>query len=186
MFLRHDASDRLNDEDLVQRLRGGHGSSLGVLWDRYAQLLFGVAMKYLKNIEASKDAVMELFAELPALLTKHEVKSFRPWVHTVMRNRCLMIRRKTDPHASIDPAWLEQEAADDDAALHEASLQALEAAIGKLPEGQEQCIRLFYLERNSYQQVAQRTGIPVEHVRSHLQNGRRNLRNLLDHHGERN
>jgi DNA-directed RNA polymerase specialized sigma24 family protein len=34
--------------------------------------------------------------------------------------------------------------------------------------------------------VAQRTGIPVEHVRSHLQNGRRNLRNLLDHHGERN
>jgi len=186
MFLRHDASDCLNDEDLVQRLRGGHGSSLGVLWDRYAQLLFGVAMKYLKDIEASKDAVMELFAELPALLMKHEVKSFRPWIHTVMRNRCLMALRKTDPRASIDPAWLEQEAQDDEAALHEANLQALETAIAKLPEGQEVCIRLFYLERNSYQQVSERTGIPVEQVRSHLQNGRRNLRNLLDHHGERN
>jgi RNA polymerase sigma-70 factor (ECF subfamily) len=186
MFLRHDASDRLNDEDLVQRLRGGYGSSLGVLWDRYAHLLFGVAMKYLKNIEASKDAVMELFAELPTLLMKHEVKSFRPWLHTVMRNRCLMILRKTDPHASIDPARVEQEAPSDEAALHEASLQALDAALVKLPEGQERCIRLFYLERKSYQQVAERTGIPVEQVRSHLQNGRRNLRNLLDHHGERN
>ncbi|HQV39414.1 MAG: sigma-70 family RNA polymerase sigma factor [Flavobacteriales bacterium] len=183
MFLRNKTAPNLTDEELVARLRAGDRSSLGVLWDRYAHLLFGVAMKYLKDVEAGKDAVMGLFAELPALIGKHEVKRFRPWLHAVMRNRCLMVLRKADPLVRMDPALIEQEDQGGEAALHEASLQELEAAIAQLPEGQEACIRLFYLERNSYQQVAERTGYPLEQVRSHLQNGRRNLRISLERHG---
>ena len=183
MFLRNNTALGLTDEELVARLRAGDRSSLGVLWDRYAHLLFGVAMNYLKDVEASKDAVMGLFAELPALIGKHEVQKFRPWVHAVMRNRCLMVLRKANPQVRMDPALIEQEDQGDDAALHEASLQELEAAIARLPEGQEACIRMFYLEKNSYQQVAERTGYPLEQVRSHLQNGRRNLRISLERHG---
>lgn len=183
MFLRNKTAPSLTDEELVAQLRAGDRSSLGVLWDRYAHLLFGMAMKYLKDVEAGKDAVMGLFAELPALMGKHEVQKFRPWVHTVMRNHCLMVLRKADPQVRMDPALIEQEDQGEEAALHEASLQELEAAIARLPEGQEICIRLFYLERNSYQQVAERTGYPLEQVRSHLQNGRRNLRISLERHG---
>lgn len=183
MFLRNKTAPSLPDEELAARLRAGDRSSLGVLWDRYAHLLFGVAMKYLKDAEVAKDVVMGLFAELPALLGKHEVQTFRPWVHTVMRNRCLMLLRQTDPQVRLDPATMEQEEEGDEAALHEAMLQELEAAIDRLPEGQNICIRLFYLERNSYQQVAERTGYPLEQVRSHLQNGRRNLRISLERHG---
>ena len=182
MFLRNKTTAPLSDEELVAKLRAGDRSALGLLWDQYAHLLFGVAMKYMKNIDLSKDMVMGLFGELPALLGKHEVKKFRPWVHTVMRNRCLMALRKHDPEVSImvEPP---QEESSDDAALHEASLQALETAIGQLPEGQASCIRMFYLERNSYEQVAERTGLPVGQVRSNLQNGRRNLRIILERNG---
>jgi RNA polymerase sigma factor (sigma-70 family) len=188
MFLRRNANrpmdiGPLSDEDLVLRIRGGHQASLAALWDRYAHLLFGVAMKYLKDIERSKDAVLDLFTGLPALLAQHEVRLFRPWVHTVMRNRCLMLLRKHDPHVRMaDEALPEQEDADGEAALHEATLQQLEAAIALLNDGQRECIRLFYLKRLSYQQVAARTGLDVEQVRSHLQNGRRNLRINLQRH----
>ncbi|MEO7080700.1 MAG: sigma-70 family RNA polymerase sigma factor [Flavobacteriales bacterium] len=183
MFLRNKSTARLTDEELVAKLRAGDRSALGLLWDRYAHLLFGVAMKYLKNVDSSKDMVMGLFAELPALISKHEVQKFRPWVHTVMRNRCLMALRKDDPQVPlvVEPA---QEDSNDDAALHEASLQALESAITELPEGQATCIRMFYLERNNYEQVAERTGLPVGQVRSNLQNGRRNLRIILERHGQ--
>ncbi|MGV9013902.1 MAG: RNA polymerase sigma factor, partial [Flavobacteriales bacterium] len=172
-----------SDEELVARLRAGDRSSLGMLWDRYAHLFFGVAMKYLKDAEASKDAVMGLFAELPSLIMKHEVKSFRPWVHIVIRNRCLIMLRKAGPTVRSDMALQPQDDQGDEALLHEASLQELEMAITRLPEGQEACIRLFYLERNSYQEVAERTGCSLEQVRSHLQNGRRNLRIALERHG---
>lgn len=180
MFLRRKTIETLSDEDLVARVKSGQQSSLAALWDRYAHLLFGVGMKYLKDAEGAKDVVLEVFTSLPELLGKHEVKSFRPWIHAVTRNRCLMLLRKHDPETRVDGALLTTpEDATDDAVLHEATLQRLEAAIGELKDAQQSCIRLFYLERNSYQQTAERTGFSVEHVRSHIQNGRRNLRLLL-------
>ncbi len=185
MFLRRRTIATLNDEDLARLLREGHQSALGDLWDRYAQLLYGVGMKYLKDPEHSKDEVVELFAGLRDLLIKHEVGSFRPWVHTVMRNRCLQALRKSRPTAALPEQMLHNTEANDhnDAVLHEATLQALEQAIDELAPDQRMCIRSFHLERKSYQDVAAHTGFSVEQVRSHLQNGRRNLRLILQRTG---
>ncbi len=179
MFLRRKTIEALSDEDLVANVKNGQQASLAALWDRYAHLLFGVSMKYLKDTEQAKDLVTTFFGDLPGLLAKHDVKSFRPWVHTVVRNRCLMQLRKHQPDARLDdqPEPLEESA--DDAALHEATLKQLESAITELNEVQRTCIQFFYFERLSYEQTAERTGSSVEQVRSHLQNGRRNLRLLL-------
>lgn len=181
-------TDPSSDEELVALLRQGHQPALGILWDRYAHLLFGVGMKYLKDTERSKDVVAELFASLGSLVTKHEIQRFRPWLHTVMRNNCLMFLRKHD-HAITFPneTWngtdrTEQEDAD----LHECTLQRLEVAITELKDEQRQCIELFYLKKQSYQQVAEQTQQDVKQVRSHLQNGRRNLRLILERSGVTN
>lgn len=185
MFLRRKVSEPLTDEDLVLRIRGGHQASLGVLWDRYAHLLFGVGMRYLKDTERSKDEVLELFSGLGGQLQKHEVKHFRSWVYTVMRNRCLQAIRVQ--HRTLEASeQLRSEAAADSqhASLHEATLQQMELAIDALKHGQRECIRLFYIERLSYHEVAERSGYDLEQVRSHLQNGRRNLRIQLERHGD--
>jgi RNA polymerase sigma-70 factor (ECF subfamily) len=179
MFLRRRTIAAYTDEDLVRLLREGHRSALGDLWDRYAELLYGVGMKYLKDPERSKDEVVELFAGLNALVVKHDIACFRPWVHTVMRNRCLQELRKRTPERDLPEDLLHAEEPNDDSLLHEASLQHLEQAITRLNHEQHLCIRLFHLEGLSYQQVADRTGFTVETVRSHLQNGRRNLRIIL-------
>lgn len=179
MFLRRRTIATHSDEDLVRLLREGHRSALGDLWDRYAELLYGVGMKYLKDTERSKDEVVDLFTGLKDLVAKHDVEHFRPWVHTVMRNRCLQILRKDTTTRDIPEEVPCAEDPTDDHVLREATLQQLEAAITELNEEQQRCIRLFHLEELSYQQVAARTGLTVENVRSHLQNGRRNLRILL-------
>jgi RNA polymerase sigma-70 factor (ECF subfamily) len=140
----------------------------------------------LKDVERSKDNVVELFADLPTLLKKHDVERFRPWVHTVMRNRCLQVLRSTK-HGSAIPEELLQDMAQDEhdaAVLREADLQRLEHAIEQLNDGQRTCIRLFHLERRSYEEVAERTGHALDQVRSHLQNGRRNLRIILERHAD--
>ncbi|MBL7950678.1 MAG: sigma-70 family RNA polymerase sigma factor [Flavobacteriales bacterium] len=187
MFLRRKPIAVHTDEDLVRLLREGHRSALGDLWDRYAELLYGVGMKYLKDTERSKDEVVELFAGLKDLVVRHDIERFRPWVHTVMRNRCLQVLRKHQRTDDIT-ADLHMEDTDDDRALHEATLQQLENAITRLNSDQQVCIRLFHLQRASYEQVAARTGHSIEQVRSHLQNGRRNLRIILQrppHHAQR-
>lgn len=187
MFLRRKDDDAKSDEDLVRAVRNGRQAALGVLWDRYAHLLFGVSMKYLKDQERSKDAVMELFGTLPALLAKHEVHYFRSWVHTVMRNRCLMLLRKDGRERTILEAFpSEEDHGAEEARLREADLDRLEQAITQLNAQQRTCITLFHLERMNYQQVAEATGQNIEQVRSHLQNGRRNLRIILKDHVDRN
>lgn len=187
MFLRRKATPTTSDEDLVLALRDGHQAALGYLWDRYAHLLLGVCMKYLKDGEQARDLVVDLFTALPELLKKHNVDRFRPWVHTVMRNRCLLALRNAKHGGPIPEELLSTNHEEDEAALlHEHTLQQLESAIDRLNEAQRICIRLFHLERQSYQQVAQHTGLQVEEVRSHLQNGRRNLRIILTQHADQN
>ncbi len=189
MFLRRRAIADRSDEELVRLLREGHRSALSDLWDRYADLLYGVGMKYLRDTDRSKDEVVELFAGLKDLVTRHEVARFRPWVHTVMRNRCLQALRRSTPGLELPEDRSLAEMPDDDAALREASLEQLERAIRSLNDEQQRCITLFHLEEKSYAQVAALTGLTVEQVRSHLQNGRRNLRIALQrqqHHDDRN
>jgi len=181
MFLRRKAITDHSDHDLVLLLRKGHQTALGQLWDRYAHLLYGVGMKYLKDPERSKDEVVELFAGLTELLKKHEVQRFRSWIHTVMRNRCLQVLRNSRPTAVIPDGMLHGTAAEDteEDLLHEATLQQLETAIAQLVPEQRSCIEHFHLQRLSYQQVTERTGFSLEQVRSHLQNGKRNLKIIM-------
>lgn len=183
MFLRRRDTGTATDEELARCVANGDAAALGRLWDRYAHLLFGVAMKYLKDSARAKDLVTGLFEKLPARLAAHPVERFRPWVHTVARNDCLQELRRTRtgaalPEATTDHAQEERE----EAALREADLQRLEAAIAQLREPQRSCIALFHLQRQSYQRTAAQLGLTIEQVRSHLQNGRRNLRLILLHH----
>lgn len=174
----------MEDEELIAAIRSGDRNSLGGLWDRYAHLLFGVGMKYMKNTETAKDLVIEVFSNLPEMLAKHSIERFRPWIHTVMRNRCLIELRKQRPNDPIDDEF-PLIGNDHEQELHEFDLQQLEKAIERLDHAQRTCITLFYLHRNSYREVAELTGSTLDKVRSNIQNGRRNLRIILEKNADR-
>jgi RNA polymerase sigma-70 factor (ECF subfamily) len=70
--------------------------------------------------------------------------------------------------------------------LKDTQLTLLESTVEKLKAEQRDCIKQFYLEENSYSQVSERMGIDVKAVKSHIQNGKRNLRILLEQHKEFN
>jgi RNA polymerase sigma factor (sigma-70 family) len=185
MLLRRKDISQESDEELVSSARHGDRHAMGVIWDRYAHLLYGVAMKYMKEPDMAKDMVVELFAMLPGMLKEHNVKCFRPWIHTVLRNLCLQeLRRRKRVEPLQEAAWTGMEDPEDRQLL-EYSLQQLGHAIQRLDHQQRICITLFHLERNSYKQIAEITGITVEKVRSNIQNGRRNLRNMLLHNAQR-
>jgi RNA polymerase sigma-70 factor (ECF subfamily) len=53
-------------------------------------LVFGVCLKYLKDREASRDATMQIFEKLIIEIPKREIDNFKPWLHVITRNHCLM------------------------------------------------------------------------------------------------
>jgi RNA polymerase sigma-70 factor (ECF subfamily) len=184
-FLHAIHEDPDSDESLALAYReSGDMQVLGKLYQRYMELVYGVCLKYLKDPEASKDAVMQIFETLVVKLRIHEVDHFRGWLHVLARNHCLMQLRgaKNNRVTEIDPDRMQS--AED---LHlngvmerEENLDNLDDCLQSLPAGQQEAIRLFYLEQKCYQEIADRTGQPWNMIRSLIQNGRRNLKICMD------
>ncbi len=90
-FIRNISNTDLPDKALVDLYKETENlDTLAILFQRYMDLLYGVCFKYLKDAEAAKDAVMQIFEELVQKLNKHEVDNFKSWLHTLAKNYCLM------------------------------------------------------------------------------------------------
>lgn len=157
---------------------------LGVLYSRYASLVYGVCLKYLKDREESRDAVMQLFEKLVNTLREHEVAHFKSWLYVTARNYCLMqLRaRKGKYFEEISPVFMETQpsAHPDEGPETEANLSKLENCIQKLMPEQQACVSLFYLQQKCYKEIVTLTGYDDNKVKSYIQNGKRNLKICME------
>jgi RNA polymerase sigma factor (sigma-70 family) len=181
------ASQQPNDEDLLARYRNtGDLSVLGTLYARYTELCYGVCLKYLDDEDKAADAVMDIFEELVEKTLKHDIGQFRPWLYVLAKNHCLMRLRKASKEfsQSFDPELMHSlplaHPDDDNAGLdREASIQQLENCLQGLNAVQQDCLRLFYFDDKSYLDIAELRNLDLGAVRSHIQNGRRNLKQCM-------
>ena len=186
-FLKNISHNGLSDKELAHRYRTtGNMEVLAVLFQRYMDLLYGVCLKYLKQPETAKDAVMQIFEELVQKLPKHEVDNFKSWLYTLAKNHCLMQLRtpqnlktvefKTESMQSVEDVHL------NGVLTREENLQKMEHCLQTLSDEQRITIELFYLQNKCYKEIAEATGLEWNKVRSHIQNGRRNLKICMEKH----
>ncbi len=189
MFFKPSKYDIPSDAELVKTYRNkGDIAILGKLYHRYTALVFGVCMKYLRNEEESKDAVMQIFEKLVESLKKHEVANFKSWLHVMTKNYCLMQLRskkkmqyeelgKNNSETNMELGYQLHPNGEDNL---EGDLQAMEKAIEKLPEAQKKCIKLFYLEQKCYREIVELTNYELKKVKSYIQNGKRKIKILME------
>lgn len=170
----------ITDEELLARFRAdGNSNWLGTLLERYTMLLFGVCMKYLKQQDAARDAVQQVFLKALSEIPKYNIDNIGGWLYQVARNLCLSQLRSKKEYA--DEAPLQYIAQPEEVPLSlllekEKDIDRLKVELTTLKEEQRICVAAFYLEKKSYQQIAGETGFSVKQVKSHIQNGKRNLR----------
>ena len=177
--------DSLSDNELLVNYHQSKDPQwIGILLERYTLLLLGVCMKYLKNEEEAKDAVQQVFLKVLTEVTKYKIDFFKSWLYMVAKNHCLMnLRAQQGKHMKelSEEAAIEQHETDrNDLLANEKTYLLLEQSVHELNVEQKQCVTLFYLEKKSYQQITEATGFNLMQVKSHIQNGKRNLRMLLE------
>jgi RNA polymerase sigma factor (sigma-70 family) len=171
-----------DSELLIQYRKGSDARCVGELYRRYSHLVFGVCMKYLKNSTESEDAVMEIFEKLHLDLRKVEVEHFKSWLYTVARNHCLMKMRKAGLNVSYPDEMPQTHPYEEDTTDFEDKerlIVALENSLSTLKSEQKQCIEMFYLQDKSYKQIVVETGYALNDVKTHIQNGKLNLKKSL-------
>ncbi len=186
MFLRK--TNTQTDDELLRLYQATRDLEwLSALYLRYGSLVYGVCLKYLKNRDDAKDAVMQIHEQLIESLLRHHVSNFRSWLYVNARNHCLMqLRaRKRKITEEISPFYMENDLEQhlEEAIDMEQSLVLLEKCIETLVGEQQHCIRLFYLEEKCYKDVADETGFDLNQVKSYIQNGKRNLKICMEENG---
>jgi RNA polymerase sigma factor (sigma-70 family) len=180
----------MDDLQLVANYKQTNDNAfVGVLFQRYTHLIFGVCMKYVKEEEEAQDLSMQLFEKLLVDLKKYEIEQFKAWLHMVCKNHCLMFLRSQKSKQKREREMHKDFAGfmESDIELHltvqntkEIQLTHMEECIKGLNEEQRLCVELFYLQEKSYQEVTASTNFTINNVKSYIQNGKRNLKNCIE------
>ncbi len=171
----------LSDEELIKVFESNQTAVIEELFGRYAVLCFGLSLKILKNREMAKDAVSDLFLKLKTDLSRNEVRNFKSWFYIYTRNHCYSLLRAEWRSRKHEAQWEElRDRTPYDGMDLEARISVLKSALDELNSDQKRCIEKFYFEKKSYNQISRLLQIPVKKVKSHLQNGKRNLRVLMN------
>lgn len=177
--------DHISDQQLLENFYSDHDNEwLGILLQRYTLLLLGVCMKYLKDEDEAKDCVQQIFLKVIQELHKYKVEYFKSWLYMVAKNHCLMKLRykqvKTPAELESQPIAAPEETDKKELEQTDHVLDLMEDSIQELNAEQQQCVTLFYLQKKSYQQVSEITGFSMLQVKSYIQNGKRNLKILIE------
>ena len=167
----------MTDQELLQRYRKTTKPEyLGTLYKRYVHLVYGLCLKYLSNREDAQDAVMDIYERISHILLRDDIQYFKSWLYSVAKNHCLVLLRRHKEMVSIDENFMEI-----DTYEHHSNDQIdLEECIERLKEEQKKCVKLFFLQKKRYTDISQATAYSLNEVKSHIQNGKRNLKMCLE------
>lgn len=174
-----------SDEALLLGVQEQDIGALEELFDRYHRIALAVAYRVLRNKEHAEDAVQEAFLGVwrrPSTF-KPERGAAKTWLLTVVRHRAIDITRgrsfsqetqSLDEHAYAIPSpdvWAQV----DNGLERERILRAM----SQLPKEQRDAIDLAYFNGFTYQEVAQKTQVPLGTVKGRMRLGMQKLRNIL-------
>jgi RNA polymerase sigma-70 factor (ECF subfamily) len=163
-------------EALLHRVVLGDHAALGALYDRYAALAHGLALRIVRDAAEAQDVVQEVFVQVWRQAARYDPARGNPeaWVCTIARSRALdRVRRRAARREEPQRSVVSSTAPAPDDAL------AVRSALRALSEEQRQALELAYFEGLTQSEIAHRLGEPLGTVKSRIRAGMMRLRETL-------
>lgn len=182
------ADEAVRDEQLIGAVAQGDRRAFETLYDRYAPVVFGLALKMLGDRQVAEEAVQEIFWRIWQRAKSFDrSRPFAPWLFGIAHNYCIdeLRRRRARPqpvYEDDDHPVLSSIA--DDADVSEAALQSEQRrvvvnALRELPAEQRQALELAYFGGLTQQEIATRLGNPLGTIKTRMRLGLQKLRTIL-------
>jgi RNA polymerase sigma-70 factor (ECF subfamily) len=180
------------DPDLVARAAGGDERAMAGLYDRYGQVLYGVAYRIVGERADADEVVLEAFAQAWRDASKFEAGrgSVAGWLTMIARSRALDLARARARRDRITtaaagarpdaPLAMGEVRPDPSAAMeHAERRQEVRQALEALSAPQRQAIELAYYEGLSQSEIAERLEEPLGTIKTRIRLGMQKLRDAL-------
>ncbi len=177
----------MTDEEIVALIARNESWALAELYDRYARLVFSLALQILNDRSTAEEVVQEVFAKVwrGAHDFAPERGKFSSWLIGITRHQCIdeLRRRRVRPTAeSVDETPLLELASDDDpaeAAAYTLERERVRRALAEIPAEQRLVIELAFFEGLTHEEIASRCATPLGTVKTRVRLGMQKLKELL-------
>ena len=174
----------MEDKELLEKYKNTTDIQyISELYQRYMHLVLGSCIKYFKNERDAEDAVMDIYEKIVKKTLTSDIQYFKSWLYTVTRNHCFeKLRMKSNRGEKENAAQImyTETVFHPDNVSNDEQIQILHECIDTLEGEQKTCVKMFYFEKLSYAEIANKLGLNFNKVRSRIQNGRRNLRICME------
>ncbi len=184
-------NSRLPDEpEVIAMLKQGSEAALHLIYNRFYDRIFFLAMKFLRSTESAEEIVQDVFMKLWE--KREEIDEERPveaWLYTVTRNRVINQLRKVAREKTcfsvrdVLPEASDMDKTADRKVLNGEIENLLHKALKQLPEKQREVYRLARLEGYSRNEIAEHLQISALTVKTHMARALLSVRNFLEREG---
>lgn len=173
---------RATDNAIGLRLRQGDEAALAELYDRFSELVFGIAVRVTRNRSAAEDITQAVFIQVWEHASRFDANrgSFRTWITTLAHHQSVDWVRREVSHRRLsqgtDPEPLPSA---EDEAVRKHIIERVQAAVQRLPVPQQVLVRLAYYEGCTLIEAAEALGIPEGTAKSRMRSALRRLNSWL-------
>jgi len=171
-----------SDQSLMQQVSSGGQQAMAAVFDRYAGLVYSVALRVLNDSGQAEDVTQEIFFQL----WRHpESFSFSrgtlgTWLLVVARNRAIDQLRQRRPAEPVDDLKLASSTNLQSEAERSIMMQRVRGILGDLPQEQQQSLQMSFFDGLSHSEIAERTGQPLGTVKTRIRSALSSLRKRLE------
>ena len=179
-------SGDVDDTPLLQALQRGEQDAVALLYDRYAGIAYGLALRITGNATTAEDVVQEAFVSLWKQAPRFDPErgQVRSWLLTMVHHKAVdAVRRQTArPERALPEGaeeFMEASGRPDELAEMMLDAEAVREAVRQVPDDQRRVIEMAYFRGMTHVEIAQETGVPLGTVKSRLRIGLEKMREYL-------
>ena len=169
------------DAALIARIRSGDQDAMAELYDRYASLVYSIALRILADTGGAEDILQEVFMQLWRNPASFDASRGRlgAWLAVIARNRAIDTLRRRRPEADMDEVVLAVDADLDGSAERSRAAEKVRVSLECMPAPQRKALEMAFFEGLTHTEIAAKTGDPLGTVRTRIRTALLALRKAL-------
>ena len=172
---RNDASDEMH---LIARLRAGEQQAMSELYDRYAKVVYAVALRVLQDAAAAEDVLQDVFLQLWRNPDAFDASrgSLAAWLAVIARHRSIDRLRKRRPETDIEECVITSGPDLRDDTERALVVEKVRGALAEMNPDQRSALELAFFQGLTHSEIAEKTGEPLGTVKTRIRSGLQQLR----------
>lgn len=173
----------LDEEKLIDEVKGGNANAFRTLVDTYKDLVFSICVQLVKDKMMAEELAQDSFLKAYRNISSYRGESkFSTWLYRISYNTCLSKLRKNKITIVDIPEFnygVSENYGETNLINEDRNLQ-IKSVLSQLKQEERLYVQLFYLQEQSIKEIAEVCGASESNVKVKLHRSKKKLREIID------